>query len=54
MATRGFGYRGKGRKGIAGRQIKRPRKTGVHANVGTRTKKVKSPFGGTSGTFGFR
>ena len=49
MAVRGFGFRGKGRKGMAGRQIKRPPKTGVHASVKGATKKHGQPF-----TFGFR
>ncbi len=53
MAIKGFGFRGKGRKGIAGRQIKRPSKTGIKATV-KQTDKAKTLPGGFNGTFGFR
>lgn len=56
MGLKGFRYRGQGRKGIAGRQIARPRKTGVRSSVKTGVKKIKPAFGGIKGygTFGFQ
>lgn len=55
MALKGYGYRGKGRKGIAGRQIKRPSKTGIKSTVTQRTKKAAGKLpGGFNGTFGFQ
>ena len=54
MGMKGFGFRGKGRKGIAGRQIKRPSKTGIKSTVKKNTKKTASALpGGFNGSFGF-
>lgn len=55
MALKGFGFRGKGRKGIAGRQIKRPSKTGIKSTVQGSSKKTATKLpGGFNGTFGFQ